>query len=59
MGFEVLVNRSYAAPASLPSLAAGLRRYPKLNTKIERELQHFGVSDGIRTHDIQDHNLAL
>jgi hypothetical protein len=23
------------------------------------DLRFFGVSDGIRTHDIQDHNLAL
>ena len=32
---------------------------PKLNTKTRLDMQFLGVSDGIRTHDIQDHNLAL
>ena len=50
---------SWSQAARRSSLAAGLRRDPKLGTKIQCELQHLGVSDGIRTHDIQDHNLAL
>jgi hypothetical protein len=42
------------------TLLAGVKKSPDLSRRIlEKSGVHFGVSDGVRTRGLQDHNLAL